>query len=250
MRVGRDLEEYVAKRFCEATGKKVRRTNYIYAHDDYDYVRANVDREIIGENAGLECKTTSAYARSDFENGEIPLNYLCQCYHYMNVMGYERMYLAVLVMGKGFFWYEICADKKEQTALLDAECAFWKRYVAGNEVPAPDGSDSAGEAIAKVNPKSAEEIVSLIPYEIELANYAALIDNIKALEKEAEAIKQTIQAYMGEAGAGEGRKYRVSWRSQNRTTVDSRKLRSEYPDIYSKVAKTTQSRVFRFAERN
>ena len=249
MRVGRDLEEYVARRFCDATGKKVRRTNYIYAHDDFDFIRANVDREIIGENAGLECKTTSAYAKSDFDSGEIPLNYLCQCYHYMNVMGYEKMYLAVLVMGWGFYWYEIPSDKAEQSSLLDAERVFWGRYIAGDEVPAPDGSESAAEAVAKVNPQASEEIISLIPYETELKNYAELIDNIKALEKEAEAIKQTIQACMGEAGGGESRRYKVTWKTQSRTTVDNKKLKSQYPEIYSKVTKTTQSRVFRFAER-
>lgn len=30
MRIGRDLEEYVARRFCEATGKKVRRNNWMF----------------------------------------------------------------------------------------------------------------------------------------------------------------------------------------------------------------------------
>ena len=32
MRQGRDLEEYVARRFTEATGKKVRRANMIYGN--------------------------------------------------------------------------------------------------------------------------------------------------------------------------------------------------------------------------
>ena len=100
MRIGSDLEEYVARRFTEATGKKVKRRNYMFLHDKYDFITANVDREIVGEKAGLECKTTNVFAKSDFENGEIPLYYYCQCMHYMAVMGYEKMYLAVLVLGK------------------------------------------------------------------------------------------------------------------------------------------------------
>ena len=74
MRIGRDLEEYVAKRFAEATGKKVRRRNAIFQHDTYDFITANIDREIVGENAGLECKTTSVLNKSDFEGGQIPLD--------------------------------------------------------------------------------------------------------------------------------------------------------------------------------
>ena len=126
MRIGRDLEEYVAKRFCDATGKKVRRRNAMFQHDKYDFITANVDREIVGENAGLECKTTSVMNKSDFEGGQIPLNYLCQCRHYMNVMGYEKMYLAVLVMGRAFYWYEIPYDKSEGDTLLSMEIDFWE----------------------------------------------------------------------------------------------------------------------------
>ena len=37
MRQGRDLENYVAKRFCEAADKKVRRRNAMFLHDKYDF---------------------------------------------------------------------------------------------------------------------------------------------------------------------------------------------------------------------
>ena len=59
MRIGRDLEEYVAKRFEEASGKKVRRCNYIIRNPAYPWAHADIDRRISSENAGLECKTTS-----------------------------------------------------------------------------------------------------------------------------------------------------------------------------------------------
>ena len=63
MRIGRDLEDYVARRFEEATGKKVRRNNFMMVHDDYNFMVANIDREIVGENALLECKTTGSYGK-------------------------------------------------------------------------------------------------------------------------------------------------------------------------------------------
>ena len=57
MRQGRDFEEIVARRFCELTGKRVRRHNFLIRHDTYPFMQANVDRLVIGEKAGLECKT-------------------------------------------------------------------------------------------------------------------------------------------------------------------------------------------------
>ena len=65
MRLGNDLEDYVAKRWQEKTGKKVRVDNFMYQHDEYDFITANVDRDVVGENAGLECKTMSTFAGYD-----------------------------------------------------------------------------------------------------------------------------------------------------------------------------------------
>lgn len=48
MRQGRDLEEYVARRFTEETGKKVRRANAIFYKEEQPFMLANVDRLIVG----------------------------------------------------------------------------------------------------------------------------------------------------------------------------------------------------------
>ena len=44
MRQGHDLEDYVARRFMEETGKKVRRANVIYKSTENPFMFANVDR--------------------------------------------------------------------------------------------------------------------------------------------------------------------------------------------------------------
>ena len=72
MRQGRDLEAYVAQRFTEQTGKKVRRENNILWNPDYPFAHANVDRLVVGEDAGLECKTCSALRMKEFKNGAFP----------------------------------------------------------------------------------------------------------------------------------------------------------------------------------
>ena len=57
---------------------------------------ADVDRLIVGENAGLECKTASAYNADKWKDNVIPEHYLIQCYHYMAVTGKKEWYIAVL----------------------------------------------------------------------------------------------------------------------------------------------------------
>lgn len=65
MRIGTDLEDYVAKRFSEAEGKRVQRSSFSYQSSEYPWMLANIDRKIVGENAGLECKTANIFAEGE-----------------------------------------------------------------------------------------------------------------------------------------------------------------------------------------
>ncbi len=54
----------------------------------------DVDRLVVGEDAGLECKTASDYNADKWKDGEIPPHYLIQCCHYMAVTGKSAWYIA------------------------------------------------------------------------------------------------------------------------------------------------------------
>lgn len=82
LRIGRDLEDYVAQRFMEATGLKARKSNYMYRSKEYPFMIADVDRLITGGEAGLECKTVSTYSADKWAGGNIPPHYVMQCFHY------------------------------------------------------------------------------------------------------------------------------------------------------------------------
>ena len=91
---GTYMEDFVAQKFAQETGKKVRRANYSFFNSDYPFAIANIDREIVGEDAGLECKTTSELNLKRFKGGEFPENYYCQCVHYLAITGKKRWYQA------------------------------------------------------------------------------------------------------------------------------------------------------------
>ncbi|MDE7399423.1 MAG: YqaJ viral recombinase family protein [Oscillospiraceae bacterium] len=249
MRIGHDLEEYVAKRFCESTGKKVRRRNSIFRHNDYDFITANIDREIIGENAGLECKTTSVYAKSDFENGEIPLQYYCQCMHYMNVMGYEKMYLAVLVMGKAFYWFEIPYDKDEAESLLKREVEFWNAYIVPDVRPEPDGSESAKNMLETIFNDRVENMITIFEQEEIAAKLAEIKEQKKTLDSEEKQLQQQIINALESNTRGVTLNYELSYTSRTRTGIDSKRLKAEYPDVYEAIKTESSYNVFSIKER-
>ena len=149
MRQGRDLEEYVARRFMEETGKKVRRANAIFYKEEQPFMLANVDRLIVGENAGLECKTASAYSADKWKDGHIPESYEIQCHHYMAVTGADAWYIACVILGKEFVWHKIERDEEIIQMLISVESDFWNNNVLANKMPAPDGSKAAEELLSK-----------------------------------------------------------------------------------------------------
>lgn len=248
MRQGRDLEFYVAERFCEATGKKVRRENHILINPDYPFAHANVDRMVVGEDAGLECKTTSALNMKNFKNGAFPDTYYVQCVHYMMVTGCKKWYLAVLVLNKDFMVFEIERDEEEIEALAKSEAEFWK-LVEEKTSPIADGTSSTSNTISVLYPESNDESVNLFAYEADLQQYIALSAQIKELEKLKDEAANKVKAFLGEAGRGESDHYRVSWTSSTRNTFDSKRFAADHKDIdLSEYYKTSSYRTFKVTE--
>lgn len=249
MRQGRDLEAYVAERFCEQTGKKVRRENNILVNPQYPFAHANVDRLVIGEDAGLECKTTSVLNLKNFKNGAFPDTYYVQCVHYMMVTGCKKWYLAVLVLNKGFYVFEIERDEDEIAALAKSEEEFWK-LVEAKTPPATDGTESTSNTISLLYPESNDECISLMGYEADLDRYLAYTALIKDIEKQRDEVANRVKAFLGESGRGESDSFRVSYVTTSRSTFDSKRFAADNPSIdLSKYYKNFTYRTFKVTEK-
>nr|DAH61415.1 MAG TPA: Exonuclease [Caudoviricetes sp.] len=245
MRQGRDFEDIVAKRFCEETGKKVRRCNYIIQHDEYPFMLANVDRLVVGESAGLECKTCSAYNADKWNDGKIPMHYEIQCHHYMAVTGLDKWYIACLILGVGFVWHTIERDEEIIKSLESVEEDFWNRYIIGKEIPDPDGSTAYTEMIKQIYPESSDESpVDLYGYDSQIDRIMEINDLMRTLETEKSQIEQSIKVYMKEAERAESNNYRVTWKTTVSNRIDSSRLKKEMPDVYKKYLKPSESRRF------
>ena len=230
MRQGRDLEAYVAQRFTEQTGKKVRRENNILWNPDYPFAHANVDRLVVGEDAGLECKTCSALRMKEFKNGAFPDTYYTQCVHYMMVTGCKKWYLAVLVLNKEFMVFEIERDEAEILALAEAEANFWE--CVRTETPPPtDGSSSTTESIKTIFSVANGGSVNLFGYEQDIKAYMNFVSLIKDLEKQRDEVANRIKLFMGEAGKGETDGHRVSWSGYEKKTFDAKRYAADHPHL-------------------
>ena len=231
MRQGRDLEEYVAKRFCEETGKKVRRRNAILFNDTYPFALANIDRDVIGENAGLECKTTSSLNLRRFKNGDFPDTYYWQCMHYMMVTGADRWYLAVLVFGKEFFIFTLERDEEDIAFLAGEERAFW-RYVENEEAPPVDGLKPTTDAINAVYPiPHNNEELDLYDKSEYLTQRDYLNRQIKTLTASRDMIDQQLKEAIGDCEYAESAMHKISWKAYTKRTFDAKRFQADHPNL-------------------
>lgn len=248
MRQGRDLEQYVAERFSEETGKKVRKANAIFYLPEAPYMIANVDRLVVGENAGLECKTASAYSAEKWQGEKIPPEYEIQCHHYMAVTGASAWYIACVILGREFIWRKIDRDPDVIEMLKQIEEEFWIENVQKGKMPDPDGSDAADNAIREKYPESDEKSILLTGFDADLERRRDILELQDKLEREKKEIEQKIKLYMEDAEKAESDHYAVTWKNISSNRVDSKKLKEKHPDIYQECLKSSISRRFEIKE--
>ena len=247
MELGNRLEGLVAELFTEETGLKVRNVNGILKNDKYPYALANIDRAIVGEKAFLECKTTNSYALKEWEEG-VPAHYEIQCLHYMAITGATHCYIAALIGNSDFIWHKIERDEETIDYLMQIEKDFWENNIEKDVVPMPDGSDAYSEYLKKKYDKSNGQVIELHLLENgvnKLNRYDEIVADIKALESEKKLIEQEIQFHMEDFEVATVGDRKITWKTLNRITIDSKKLKSEMPEIAQQYMKTSTSRTFR-----
>lgn len=246
MRIGRDLEQYVVDRFAEKSNKRTRKVNAIIKNPAYPWASANIDRDIVGEDSGLECKTTSVLNLGKFKGGEFPLTYYSQATHYLAITDYSRWYVAVLILGVGFNVYQmtriendpcpewcessVYVSDAEIAALMDAERDFWE-FVKNDTPPAMSGEKADSDALAAIYTGGGTDTVDLAGMTDILERRAALKKRIAELETGLAECEQEIKQAMGDAERGEANGYVVNWKSQTRSTFDVKRFAKENPDV-------------------
>lgn len=245
IRIGHDLEDYVAQRFTEATGLKVRKSNYMYRSVEHPFMIADVDRFIIGEDSGLECKTASAYNADKWADGNIPLHYVMQCYHYMAVTGKRTWYIAAVILGREFTYRKLEWDDALVGRLISIEDNFWNSYVVPGVIPPPDGSKACDEVIGQYfHTAKKASMIKLVGFDEKLRRREEILGFISELQEEQKQIEQEVKLFMQDNEYADSGCFRVSWKNIDSTMLDTKRIREERPELYTDYGKVTHSRRF------
>ena len=236
------LEPIVAAHYTKRTGNRVRRVNAVLQHPTHHWMRANLDREVMGspDVAILECKTAGINGARLWKEG-VPDYVHLQVMHQLAVTGKQAADVAVLICGQDLQIIRIQRDEEQIQQLIRLEQAFWE-YVEKDIQPPADGSDSADLALRCLYPRDTGEVLDL-SQETELAG--AFSDLLAVRQKLADVselesqLKQRIQQRMGDASRAVFECGEVSWkRSKDSVSLDTARLLKEQPELLAAYTQT------------
>jgi len=214
MWLGLALEHTIAQLFTARTGKKLRRSNVVHVHPQFDFVRCHIDYRVIGEPAVVELKTAHSTDGWGEDGGDrIPLHYWIQVQHQMLVLGQSYAYVAALFGHYDFRTYTIQRDEEFTDGLLEALVEFWRTHVEPRVPPELDGSDAARSAVRRRWPKDSEPAIPATPEQAEKVEQMIQIKSEKAaLELREEALKTILMDQIGSHAGLVGGGWRVSFK--------------------------------------
>jgi len=245
---GTKLESIVRDEFTLRTGIKVIPVNKILQSKDYPFMLANLDGVCLCPEHGkciFEAKTANAFKAGEWEDNDVPHEYILQIQHYLCVTGYNGAYIAVLIGGNAFQWTFVPRDEEIISMLIRIERDFW--MLVQDDVPPPlDGTDACTKFIsryyAECVPKSKIKLPNSAVSLITEFNDAKEQENICAARKQRAA--NLLKQMLGEHEIGTIGDSYVKWQVVNQEKFSADLLKAEQPEIHARYLVKSSHRRF------
>ena len=254
--LGNDLEDFVANKFSQKTGKAVRRSPKVYQHPQYPYMVAHIDRLITGSDELLECKTCSFFKKDEWEGEEIPQEYILQVMWYLGITGRRIGHIAVLIGGQSFKYKQIEFDSELFDKMVDAAKDFWQHVqddipvdiVATDDETLKDLYSNHSEVMIDLIPTDAQTKQACDVFEERVAYLQEIKMHIKQLQDEQKEIETSVKDIIKDNLGIKTPKYIITWKNQTTTKFDTVKLRQERPETFEDYSYESSYRVMRISK--
>jgi putative phage-type endonuclease len=244
MELGKALEPVIAERFEKKTGLVVNSRQLCVTHREFPWMRATIDGLVIDPELCLyEAKATSGWSWREGTPDYVQI----QIQHSLEVCNLGKCYLAVLRGDRMALQVEeIARDREVGRMLIEAEGAFWTRYVVPRVSPpaigVPSEIEALKEAYAESNPESVDlgdDGASLV-LDMRRAQLAK-----KEAEREETRAKAGLMALLGKAELGSvNGEIAASWKAVETSRLDQKRLKEERPEVVEAYSSVSLSRRF------
>ncbi|PWW03244.1 putative phage-type endonuclease [Paenibacillus cellulosilyticus] len=218
MALGMEMKSVIAAQFSERTGYRTFRRNMLFAHSQHRHLIATIDRWVVGDGAGLLCKSVGEYRKAEWEDGKIPEVVALQCQHYMAVMGTDHWWVAGMIGGNKLSIVRVERDEQRIATIIRVGSRFWEQHVLANRPPEVDGSDASTRLLSRQYPP--EEVnVACITLPEEANDWIAQYRLAEAEEKHAQRRKteaeNQLKQMLGTNERGQVKSELVEWKRVN-----------------------------------
>ena len=115
-----------------------------------------------------------------------------------------------------------------------------------NNSSLPFGSEDCGKFLRSTYKNSISETTILDESLYEsIKEYDKISSEISSLESRKKVIEHRLQSELKEYEIGFCKERKITWKSVTKTSVDTKRLKQELPEVINDYLKTTTSRVFR-----
>ena len=203
MELGIELEPFMRRKFAQwlkkGEGIDIEfEEQYMYAHDDYSFLRCTPDDMFVHPEHGLvgaEYKTASEFAKSYWSEDEVPDQYYIQVQACMAVTGCQKWYLAYLIGNRKF--EVVLIDRHDDICeeIIGVCHYFWTEHVEKKIPPAPTGLELDFGALKLIYPEGQGE-VELLDLEVAYDKLQGFVEERKGVEDQINLCKQQIMSGM------------------------------------------------------
>lgn len=211
---GTIMEPILANEFEAQTRKKVFRQNKTFYDPKYPFLRADIDRDVAGEDGFLEIKTAMEYKSDAWSDEQIPGPYRLQVQHYMYVLNRTYCYFAYLIGGHRFGIKRYERDDELINQIEPQLIEWWDEHIIHDEAPDPDGSQSTTDILKLIYPRS-ESIQVELPsiWNQKLHQHQDLKNNIKILAADNKRIENELRVAMKYGDTADTENHHITYRS-------------------------------------
>lgn len=215
---GRELEDIIARRYTEETGRRVWSPKQSFVHPKWSCLRVSPDRLVIGERRGMEVKTASVYTADEWGPAGtdlIPDAYTVQCAHNMAVMDLDVWDVALLLGGSDYRTYTLHRDREFEALLVERCVRWWATHIIPNQPPAITDAESTSDLLARRFPRDVGTYIDADDMAVQwLRQFVNARAEVARAEVYVEEAKNNLKAFLGEASgfklpSGES----VTWKS-------------------------------------
>jgi len=239
------FEPVAADFFQIETGLQIVQRNVRYVDHEHDFLRAEIDFETSDGGNG-ETKTVHPLAASqwgDPSENEPPPYVTAQVMHGLGITGKPHAWVHAMVGFDDDRVFRIERADDLIATIREREISFWQHNILPRRMPQPVSVEDLLLLYKRDSGRAVEADPEIVSQVLELLE---LRQQSKLLASKQELAELAIKTFMRDASTLTIRGLpAITWKAQDRTSLDTDSLREAYPEIYDQFKTTTSTRVLR-----